>query len=121
MTPLLCVCYTLDKLLKCTPALQHVCCRPPCEGVGRNNYKIYPPDYGVELEELIGKRRSYVEADIERRINEALMQDDRILRTRDYSFAFDRESLEVQCTADTIFGSVPLTRRFSIGDSTNIR
>ena len=89
--------------------------------VERFNYKIYPPDYGVELEELIGKRRSYVEADIERRINEALMQDDRILRTRDYSFAFDHESLEVQCTADTIFGSVPLTRRFSIGDSTNIR
>lgn len=36
LTPPLCVCYTLDKLLKCTPALQHVCCRPPCEGVGRN-------------------------------------------------------------------------------------
>ena len=36
LTPLLHMCYTLDKLLKCTPALQHVCCRPPCEGVGRN-------------------------------------------------------------------------------------
>ena len=39
LTPPLCVCYTLDKLLKCTPALQHVCCRPPCEGVGRNPIK----------------------------------------------------------------------------------
>ena len=36
LTPLLHMCYTLDKLLKYTPALQHVCCRPPCEGVGRN-------------------------------------------------------------------------------------
>ena len=36
LTPPLCVCYTLDKLLKCTPALQHVCCRPLREGVGRN-------------------------------------------------------------------------------------
>ena len=30
------MCYTLDKLLKCTPALQHVCCRPLREGVDRN-------------------------------------------------------------------------------------
>ena len=37
LTPLLHMCYTLDKLLKYTPALQHVCCRPPCEGVGRNS------------------------------------------------------------------------------------
>ena len=38
LTPLLHMCYTLDKLLKYTPALQHVCCRPLREGVGRNGW-----------------------------------------------------------------------------------
>ena len=42
LTPPLCVCYTLDKLLKCTPALQHVCCRPLREGVGRNKQPDRP-------------------------------------------------------------------------------
>nr|DAE35608.1 MAG TPA: Protein of unknown function (DUF2634) [Caudoviricetes sp.] len=83
--------------------------------IERFDYKIYSYDYGVELEELIGKRRSYVEADIRRRLDEALMQDDRILGTKDFSFSMDRENIEVTFTAVTIFGDVPIERRFTIG------
>lgn len=83
--------------------------------VERFDYKIYPYDYGVELEELIGKRRSYVEADIRRRLDEALRQDDRILGTKDFSFSMNRENIEVTFTAVTIFGDVPIERRFTIG------
>ncbi len=83
--------------------------------IERFDYKIYSYDYGVELEELIGKRRSYVEADIRRRLDEALMQDDRILGTKDFSFSMDGENIEVTFTAVTIFGDVPIERRFTIG------
>ena len=83
--------------------------------IERFDYKIYPYDYGVELEELIGKRRSYIEADIRRRLDEALRQDDRILGTKDFSFSMDRENIEVTFTAVTIFGDVPIERRFTIG------
>ncbi len=85
--------------------------------VERFDYKIHSYDYGVELEELIGKRRGYVEADIRRRLNEALMQDDRITGTTDFRFSTDRESVTVQFTVQTIFGNIPIERRFTIGHS----
>lgn len=85
--------------------------------VERFDYKIHSYDYGVELEELIGKRRGYVEADIWRRLNEALMQDDRITGTTDFRFSTDRESVTVQFTVQTIFGNIPIERRFTIGHS----
>lgn len=85
--------------------------------VERFDYKIHSYDYGVELEELIGKRRGYVEADIRRRLNEALMQDDRITGTTDFRFSTDRESVTVEFTVQTIFGNIPIERRFTIGHS----
>ena len=89
--------------------------------VERFDWKIYSYDYGVELDELVGKRRGYVEADIARRLHEALMQDDRITGTRDYAFQFDRENVSVTFTADTIFGPLPIERRYQIGNSTSVR
>lgn len=85
--------------------------------VERFDYKIHSYDYGVELEELIGKRRGYVEADIRRRLNEALMQDDRITGTSEFRFSTDRESVTVQFTVQTIFRNIPIERRFTIGHS----
>ena len=85
--------------------------------VERFDYKIHSYDYGVELEELIGKRRGYVEADIRRRLNEALMQDDRITGTTEFRFSTDRESVTVEFTVQTIFGNIPIERRFTIGHS----
>ena len=63
----------------------------------------------------MGKRRTLIEADIQRRLDEALTQDDRIKGTRDYTYTFDRESVIVGFTVDTIFGAVPTERRFEIG------
>lgn len=81
----------------------------------RFTYKIYSEDYLVELEELIGKRQGYVEADIRRRLEEALFQDDRITGVRDFHFSMDRENAVAAFTVETIFGDVPAERRFTIG------
>lgn len=44
----------------------------------RFNYLIYSWNYGVELECLIGKDYQFILGDLQRRIEEALFQDDRI-------------------------------------------
>ena len=72
----------------------------------RYQYVIYSFDYGVELSDLIGEPISYVCSEIERRITEALMQDDRIESVSD--FEFNTSNREVVCTfvVHTIFGDV---------------
>ena len=82
----------------------------------RYAWEIFSTDYGVELEELIGERRpAYIEADIERRITEALMEDDRITEVKDFSLEFDRESAHIKLMIVTDFGEIPLERRVSLG------
>lgn len=44
----------------------------------RFNYLIYSWNYGVEFENLIGKDYEFILGDLQRRIEEALFQDDRI-------------------------------------------
>lgn len=70
-------------------------------------YPIYSWDYGVELADLIGEPISYVCAEVERRITEALLQDDRIESVSDFEFDISKKH-EVVCTfvVHTIFGDV---------------
>ena len=51
----------------------------------RYKWYIYSPDFGVELFDLLGKRQDYVETELERRLKEALMVDDRILDITDFN------------------------------------
>ena len=73
----------------------------------RYQYPIYSWDYGVELSDLMGEPVSYVCAEIERRITEALIQDDRIESVSDFEFDISKKH-EVVCTfvVHTIFGNV---------------
>ena len=68
---------------------------------------IYSWNYGVEFSDLIGEPVSYVCAEVERRITEALTQDDRINSVSDFEFDTNKKH-EVVCTftVHTIFGDV---------------
>ncbi|MBP1961166.1 DUF2634 domain-containing protein [Paenibacillus aceris] len=44
----------------------------------RFEHTIYGSDYGSELSSVIGKSDTYVRVELNRRIQEALMQDDRL-------------------------------------------
>ena len=70
-------------------------------------YPIYSWNYGIELRDLFGEPISYVCAELERRITEALTQDDRIESVSDFEFDTDKKH-EVVCTfvVHTIFGDV---------------
>lgn len=75
--------------------------------IERYDHLIYSWNYGVELIDLIGQPIPFVLPEIERRITEGLLQDDRIEAV--HSFEFERaEKDKVHTTfkVDTIFGTV---------------
>lgn len=73
----------------------------------RYKYSIYDWEYGIELEDLIGMPKGYVKVEIERRIKEALLQDDRIEDV--YNFTFkdiknEKSSMEIEFFIKSILG-----------------
>ncbi|MEA5136437.1 MAG: DUF2634 domain-containing protein [Candidatus Fimivivens sp.] len=80
----------------------------------RWRHLIYSGDYGVELEELFGKSRGYLEADMERRFFEALAEDDRIEGINDFAMSFSGDEATISLTVMTAFGDVSVERRVPI-------
>ena len=68
---------------------------------------IYSWDYGVELNDLVGKPVSYVSSEIQRRVKDALCTDDRIVGCTDFVFAVsNKRKLLVRFTVLTIYGDI---------------
>lgn len=73
----------------------------------RYQHLIYSWNYGIELEDLFGQPVYYVVPELERRIIEALTQDDRIESVTYFEFdTSKRGTVAVKFTANTIFGDV---------------
>ncbi len=69
----------------------------------QNAYPIYK-SYGLRTEDLIGQEHVYVYAVIQKRIEEAVTSDERVLTVKDFSFEKSGSSMTVTFTAETIFG-----------------
>lgn len=68
---------------------------------------IYSWDYGIELTDLYGQPPMYACAEIERRVKEALFQDDRITDVTDFEFDISRKGVvSVTFTVHTLFGDL---------------
>ena len=77
----------------------------------RYKYIIYSWNYGIELADLFGEPVYYVVPELERRITEALTQDDRIESVTDFDFDISKRGVVVvKFTANTIFGKVKAER-----------
>lgn len=77
----------------------------------RYKYIIYSWNYGIELADLFGEPVYYVVPELERRITEALTQDDRIDSVTDFEFDTSKRGVVVvKFTANTIFGKVEAER-----------
>ena len=73
----------------------------------RYKFPIYSWDYGVELVDLFGKPIPYVKSEIQRRVEEALLQDNRIEKCSDFEFeTIDKRKLHVTFTVHTIYGTL---------------
>ena len=73
----------------------------------RSTYLAYSDNYGVELMDLIGMPMTYVMAEAERRITEALVWDSRIESVDNFEFEnFNEHDLHVTFTVHTNFGDI---------------
>lgn len=73
----------------------------------RFRYLIYSWNYGVELSDLFGEPISFVCPELERRIEEALLTDTRIIQVGDFQFDLSKKG-KVSCIfrVYTIFGDL---------------
>ena len=73
----------------------------------RFRWQIYSPNFGVELEELIGEEYDYVTSEIARRVEDAFSTDSRVLSVGNFVFT-DQGQGVLKCVFDvsTIFGPV---------------
>ncbi len=70
----------------------------------RFEHMIYSDDYGFE--NVIGHEEIFIRAELPRRIEEALLQDERITSIEDMTIEFKGDSAFVTFTAITIYGDV---------------
>lgn len=80
----------------------------------RYQHNIYSWDYGIELEDLIGKPIPYVLSEIPRRVEEALTQDDRILKVDNFEFETYKGKVSVSCLVTTSLGDLETTLEVSV-------
>ncbi len=80
----------------------------------RYQYEIYNWEYGMELSDLFGRAKSYVIPELKKRIEEALLADDRIKAVTDFTFGGEKGSLEVNFRVHTIFGVLDVQRQVDI-------
>lgn len=68
----------------------------------RYDFEIYSWDYGIELQDLIGKQMTYVLSEIQQRVTDAVTADDRIDRIEDFSaVVIGKRNLYISFTAIT--------------------
>lgn len=80
----------------------------------RYEHPIYSWNYGVEFLDLFGQPLPYVLSELERRIEEALMQDDRIKEVRDFEFEKHRNKVHVTFTVVSNTGEIPITTEVNV-------
>lgn len=77
----------------------------------RYQYQIYSWNYGIELADLLGEPVSYVCPEIERRITEALTQDERIESVNSFEFSkIEKGIIQVNFIVHTIYGDISAER-----------
>lgn len=71
----------------------------------RYDYIIYSWNYGSELSQLFGKPLSYVYPEVRRRIEESLLNDDRVKSVENFSYEKKKGTLLVEFTVVTTEGN----------------
>ena len=80
----------------------------------RYRYAVYDWNYGIELKELYGKNVTYVIPELKKRMEEALLADDRVTAVTDFSFVQGKGSVTAECMVHTVFGEIKAERMVDI-------
>lgn len=73
-------------------------------------YPIYSFNYGIALEDLIGKDPDYVAIEVERRISECLLTDERVSDVTDFIFEENGDELRISFLVKSIYGDMNVTK-----------
>lgn len=77
-------------------------------------YPIYSFDYGIELESLLGKDPDYVKIELKRRIEECLLEDERIEGVTDFEFSQEADCLYCSFNVVSIYGEIVVVKEVDI-------
>lgn len=81
----------------------------------RFQYIMYSGNYGIETLDLYGQPISYVCPELERRISEALLWDNRIQNVTDFEFDTSKKgTVHVSFTAHTAFGDIQAEKEVNV-------
>ena len=72
----------------------------------RGRWPIFSAGFGVDLLGLVGQPAAYVIPEAERRLREALLQDDRVLGVEEFRFARQGRSLAVSFLVRSVYGDL---------------
>ena len=72
----------------------------------RFEHLIYSWNYGIELKHLIGENTTFAIPELERVIQEALLQDDRISEVNNFDFKVEKNSIIAKFTVITTVGEI---------------
>ena len=71
-------------------------------------------NYGVELNDLIGEPISFVIPELERRIKEALIQDDRVENVDNFEFQNIKGKVQCRFSVHTKYGNIKAEKVVSV-------
>ena len=76
----------------------------------RYAHPIYTWDYGQDINELIGQgyEVDYIKSEVERRVTECLLINERIRRCQGFEVNLTNDTLYITFTAETTFGEVTI-------------
>ncbi|MCI9444348.1 MAG: DUF2634 domain-containing protein [Oscillospiraceae bacterium] len=75
--------------------------------VERFKWQIYTPNFGTDYDGLLGTEPGYAASELQRRLEDAFLPDNRILGIKDFIWSFEDTSLSAAFTVLTVFGDVP--------------
>lgn len=74
--------------------------------VERFRWQIYSPNFGIELDGLLGNEPGFAASELQRRLSDAFLPDSRILGISGFSYTFEDGVLTAEVTVNTVFGPV---------------
>lgn len=72
--------------------------------VERFRWQIYSHYSGMQWDGLIGQDPGYVASELQRRITDALLMDDRVRGISDFSYTVEGNTLRASLTVNTVYG-----------------
>lgn len=74
--------------------------------VERFRWQIFSPSSGMQWGGLIGQDPGYVASEMQRRMRDALLMDDRITGISNFDYTISGNSMTVDVTVQTVYGEV---------------